>query len=199
MISSSAANGSSISRISGIGDQRARQRYPHLHAAGQFAGIGVGKFGEADLRQRLFDTRGRPPPPAHARVSAAAAHFLARWPTASASVPETRSRSNALTRVAAVRLETRTLPELGALRPAISRSAVDLPQPDGPSSETNSPLADVEIERPQRHHAVVIDLGDAAKADREARRAGAGVGQGSGSTIAGVLVLRPQVRARHPC
>ena len=38
-----------------IGDQRARQRNPHLHAAGQFARIGIGKFGEPDLRQRLLD------------------------------------------------------------------------------------------------------------------------------------------------
>src|SRR5262249_19806992 len=30
-------------------------------------------------------------------------------------------------------------PREGSLRPAISRSAVDLPQPDGPSTETNSP------------------------------------------------------------
>src|SRR5690348_16849605 len=36
---------------------------------------------------------------------------------------------------------TRRLPEVGAARPAISRSAVDLPQPDGPTSDTNSPLA----------------------------------------------------------
>src|SRR5207244_8715338 len=31
------------------------------------------------------------------------------------------------------------VPLVGAASPAISRSAVDLPQPDGPSSETNSP------------------------------------------------------------
>ena len=41
----------------GIGDQRARQRNPHLHAAGQFARIGIGKFGKPDLRQRLLDAR----------------------------------------------------------------------------------------------------------------------------------------------
>ena len=39
----------------GIGDQRARQRDPHLHAAGQFARIGFGEFGKPDLRQRLAD------------------------------------------------------------------------------------------------------------------------------------------------
>src|SRR5262249_28466773 len=32
----------------------------------------------------------------------------------------------------------RMVPAVGSLRPAISRSAVDLPQPDGPSTETNS-------------------------------------------------------------
>src|SRR3984893_344690 len=31
------------------------------------------------------------------------------------------------------------VPPEGSLRPAISRSAVDLPQPDGPSNETSSP------------------------------------------------------------
>src|SRR5215813_7525344 len=31
------------------------------------------------------------------------------------------------------------VPAVGSLRPAISRSAVDLPHPEGPSSETNSP------------------------------------------------------------
>ena len=35
-----------------IGDERPRQRDPHLHAAGQFAREGVGKFGEPDLCQR---------------------------------------------------------------------------------------------------------------------------------------------------
>src|SRR5688500_20331625 len=32
-----------------------------------------------------------------------------------------------------------TLPCDGSLKPAMMRSAVDLPQPDGPSSDTNSP------------------------------------------------------------
>ena len=34
-----------------------------------------------------------------------------------------------------------TRPEVGRSKPATSRSAVVLPQPDGPSSETNSPVA----------------------------------------------------------
>ncbi len=32
-----------------------------------------------------------------------------------------------------------TAPAVGSLKPAMIRNAVDLPQPDGPSSETNSP------------------------------------------------------------
>src|SRR4030088_3194932 len=43
-------------------------------------------------------------------------------------------------RAARAGLEMPTVPDVGALRPAIRRSAVDLPQPDGPSSDTNSPL-----------------------------------------------------------
>ena len=34
-------------------------------------------------------------------------------------------------------------PEVGCSKPAISRSVVVLPQPDGPSSEKNSPLSTV--------------------------------------------------------
>ena len=37
-----------------------------------------------------------------------------------------------------------TVPEVGSPRPAMMRSAVDLPQPEGPSRLTNSPSADVE-------------------------------------------------------
>ncbi len=38
-----------------------------------------------------------------------------------------------------------TCPLVGALSPAINRSAVDLPQPDGPSSDRNSPLRIVRL------------------------------------------------------
>ena len=33
------------------------------------------------------------------------------------------------------------LPPVGGMKPAIMRKVVVLPQPDGPSSDTNSPLA----------------------------------------------------------
>ena len=41
----------------GIGDQRARERYPHLHAAGQFARIGVGELGKPHPRSAPRSTR----------------------------------------------------------------------------------------------------------------------------------------------
>ncbi len=42
---------------------------------------------------------------------------------------------------------TRIVPEVGSLKPAIIRRVVVLPQPDGPSSEKNSPLA-ISMSRP---------------------------------------------------
>ncbi len=39
------------------GDQRARDRDPHPHAAGELARIGVGEFAKADARKRLHDAR----------------------------------------------------------------------------------------------------------------------------------------------
>ncbi len=40
------------------------------------------------------------------------------------------------------------MPEDGALSSAINRNTVDLPQPDGPSSEMNSPLRTVRSNGP---------------------------------------------------
>ena len=50
-------------------------------------------------------------------------------------------------------------------------SSVDLPLPDGPSSTTNSPRAELEVDAAQRVHvdlAHVVDLGDAARLEHEA-------------------------------
>ena len=78
-----------------VGDERARQRDPHLHAAGQFA---------RDMHRQIRQDRPAPAPPrcgrrhrppAHAQVSAAGERFRARSPTASASAPETQSRWDA--------------------------------------------------------------------------------------------------------
>ena len=53
VISSSAANGSSMSSSFGLSDEGAGDRDAHLHAAGQFARIGVREAGEADQREAL--------------------------------------------------------------------------------------------------------------------------------------------------
>ena len=58
VISSSAANGSSISSRLRLGDQRARDRHAHLHAAGELARIGAGEVGQADAVERCPCTRG---------------------------------------------------------------------------------------------------------------------------------------------
>ena len=56
-----------------------------------------------------------------------------------------------------------TRPASGSSKPAISRSVVVLPEPDGPSSVKNSPARDVE-----RHR---VDRGDVAEAAREVHEA----------------------------
>ena len=57
MISSSAANGSSINSSSGLGDERARDRGAHLHAAGELARIARREIGKTDARERGIDAR----------------------------------------------------------------------------------------------------------------------------------------------
>ena len=59
------------------------------------------------------------------------------------------------------RTASRCVPAVGSPRPAMIRSTVDLPQPEGPSRLTNSPLADVERHVAERERAVGEDLGDA--------------------------------------
>ena len=41
--------------------------------------------------------------------------------------------------------------------PAINSSSVDFPQPDGPTTAKNSPLLQIEIDRPERVQAVAAD------------------------------------------
>src|SRR5258708_17365222 len=56
-----------------------------------------------------------------------------------------------------VRPSSSMVPSLGSRKPAIMRSVVVLPQPDGPSSETNSPRVSASVARstavkaPKRH------------------------------------------------
>ncbi len=64
----------------------------------------------------------------------------------------------------------RMVPSVGSARPEISRSAVDLPQPDGPSSERNSPRAPCNYRSPlQRGDAVRKGLADAVEGEERGR------------------------------
>ena len=59
------------------------------------------------------------------------------------------------------------LPAVGCSKPATMLSRVDLPQPEGPSSATNSPSPTVEIDAGERRHRIApgVDLLDAAQLD----------------------------------
>ena len=52
-----------------------------------------------------------------------------------------------------------TVPASGRSKPAISRSVVVLPEPDGPSSVKNSPSRDLEVDAVDRNH-VAVGLAD---------------------------------------
>ena len=60
---------------------------------------------------------------------------------------------------------TWTRPESGSSKPAIMRSDVVLPQPDGPSSEKNSPAAMSSVTPSTATHAAVEGLGDVVEFD----------------------------------
>ena len=59
---------------------------------------------------------------------------------------------------------TRTVPDVGSLKPAIIRSVVVLPQPDGPEQREELAARDVEVEVVDDGRAAE-DLGQAAQAD----------------------------------
>ncbi len=76
-----------------------------------------------------------------------------------------------------------TLPATGRMLPAIARSRVVLPQPDGPTTPTNSRGADPQIDVDQ-HVLGAVAARDAL--DRDERRAHCGYSAVSGATFAGV-------------
>ena len=75
------------------------------------------------------------------------------------------SRSNGASRVTS-RPPRCTAPAVGASKPAIIRSTVVLPEPDGPSIAKNSPSRDLEVDRVDGHDVVV---GAAAAAEHLAQ------------------------------
>ena len=52
----------------------------------------------------------------------------------------------------------RRLPRVAFSKPATMRSSVDLPQPDAPIRQTNSPLLDAQMRVAQRVDAVAVEL-----------------------------------------
>ena len=151
--------------------QRARDRDAHLHAAGELARIGLLEALEADQRQHLGGARLRLAL-ADARERQRQHHVAsARSPTASGSGPGTRSRDRAAARRSphAARSASRSCRRSARPRPAMMRSSVDLPQPEGPSRLTNSPSREIEIDAADGERAVRELLGDVA--DRNERAA----------------------------
>ena len=142
VISSSAANGSSISRSFGSRDQRAGDRHAHLHAARQFARIGLREAARA--RPAPAPRRPRSAPRragTRCKVERQLDVGLTPSPTASASAPGRRSRR----RASAGRANRGRSPASRCVRRWARRgrrscaAACDLPQPEGPSRLTNSP------------------------------------------------------------
>src|SRR5262245_8978650 len=72
-----------------------------------------------------------------------------------------------------------TRPLVGSLRPAMMRNAVDLPQPDGPSSETNSPSRTSRLSRASATTPLANVLPTPSSATTEALDGGGGAGQGA--------------------
>ena len=125
----------------GTAHDGAGQRHALLLAAGEFGGIGVRLFRQADQGQRLGDARpdiaarrtgdargrsrrsGRPSCGGKARSPGKPCSPRA----CSAGHPVTSSPSSQM------------VPLVGVSKPPIRRSTVDFPQPEGPSSVTYSP------------------------------------------------------------
>src|SRR5215475_8915013 len=72
-----------------------------------------------------------------------------------------------------------TVPLVGSLKPAMMRNAVDLPQPDGPSSETNSPSRTSRCRRSSATTPLVKVLPTPSSATTGALGGGEGAGEGA--------------------
>ena len=138
MSASSALNGSSSSSTAGLRDQRAGQRHPLRHAAGELARQRAGEAGRGPTRpQRLGDP-----------LPALGARQVGRRPKATlpATVSQGISRGswNTMPTLGAgrgsARPSRRTRPLVGVSRPATMRSSVLLPQPLPPTMATISPV-----------------------------------------------------------
>ena len=153
VMSSSAPKGSSSSRTDGLTTSDAGDRDALAHAAGQLRRLGLLEALEADQLDQVGDVvlvdRAR------RRPRTAAGCWTARCATAAAPSPGTRCRARA-PRAAprALARRPRRAARSGCSRPARIRRIVDLPQPDGPSSDEEAALVGVQVD--------VVEGGDRA-------------------------------------
>ena len=155
------AKGSSISRISGSVDERARERRPLLHAARELVRIGVGEARRGRRARGSARTRSRRSRGRHAGELEPEADVVGdASPTGSAGTTGRRSRSAA--RAAAARRRRSTVPASGATSPSIRRSSVVLPQPLGPTRLTK-------LSRPMSRRHVLERLRPAPRGRRGGR------------------------------
>ena len=128
-----------------LGLDRHRAREPDLlsHAAGQLARIGVLEPIEPDAIEQIERARRTQPGRHAARLERHLDVLLDRQPGKERKTLKHNrgERIHAGEHAAAIQ----HLPCVGFWRPVIMRSNVLLPQPDGPSSDTNSPAASVRL------------------------------------------------------
>ena len=179
-LASSAESGSSSSSTFGSDGQRARERHALLLAAGELVRVVVAVRPEPDELQQLV--RAAPPARPRRRRADAARTRRCRGPSCSGRGCRPgrrrpcRGDSPAPRDVASVDDDA---PESGSSSPASERSAVVLPQPDGPSSATISPGAISSVSPSRAWTARSTGAGRAAarprrrsRADRLGRRGG---------------------------
>ena len=120
--------------------ERAGDRHPLLHAAGELARAVLGEVAQPDQLEQLPRPLAALRPADAVRAPAAARRSPAPCATAAGRPAGTRSRSPGRAAPRRPSCRTRDRPRWSARRGrATSRSSVLLPQPDGPMSETNSP------------------------------------------------------------
>ena len=118
-------------------DERAHDRHALLHAAGELPRIAVLEAAETDQREEIERHRSVRARPSAARRPAAA-RCRARCARGTAPATGRRRRCRGAARRSGCRARS-PRPPSGGSRPARILSSVDLPQPDGPTTATNSP------------------------------------------------------------
>ena len=121
-------------------DERARDAHALAHAARELRGIARREVGQADELQHVA-RRACPSRRAQATSDAGRTRRCPRRrATRARRPPGTRRRCRRALRPRSACLRTRSCPRSRGVRPAMSSSSVDLPQPDGPTTAKNSPL-----------------------------------------------------------